>query len=432
MRPNIKLAFLGFPLLIALTACNLAVKTPDAAATLQAIYTVQALTLQALQTQAASTPTPAPLPTMAFPTLSPLNTPTSTRASLSTLTPISTLPPIQTPIPISYCDWAAFVKDVTVPDGTIIPAGGAFTKTWRIKNVGSCAWNANYALVFARGDSLKGLATVNLTGDVYPGQTVDLSIKLTAPTENGRYVGYWLLRNSAGVLFGSGGEARSAFYVDVVVGGDLTPVYSFASSYCSADWRSDAGDLGCPGNVSGKKGYVIKVNKAQLEDGEQTTVAGILMSPQKVNNGYLQGYFPAFTVRSGDQFTSIVNCEYQATNCDVVFRLDYKIGNEAVKTYWEYREIYDGDYYHVNLDLTPFAGKKVSFILTVLANGSPDDDRAIWVNPLIKRIAGLTTITPTPTRTSTITPTRRPRKTVTPTPTRTRKPRPTRTPTPTP
>jgi hypothetical protein len=281
---------------------------------------------------------------------------------------------------------------------------------------------------------MKAPASVNLTGDVYPGQTVDLSVKLTAPTENGRYVGYWLLRNATGVLFGSGAEAKSAFYVDIVVGGDLTPVYSFASSYCSADWRSEAGDLGCPGNVNGKKGYVIKVNKAQLENGQQTTKTGILMSPQKVNNGYLQGYFPAFAVRSGDQFSSIVNCEYQADGCDVIFRLDYKIGNEAVKTFWEYHEIYDGDYSIVNLDLTPFAGKKVVFILTVLANGSPDNDRAIWVNPLIKRIADPNTPTITSTPTSTITATRRPRNTRTPTPTatQTRRPRPTRTPTPTP
>jgi hypothetical protein len=41
---------------------------------------------------------------------------------------------------------------------------------------------------------------------------VDVSISLTAAATSGHYVGYWILRNSAGVLFSSGDKADKAFY----------------------------------------------------------------------------------------------------------------------------------------------------------------------------------------------------------------------------
>jgi len=33
------------------------------------------------------------------------------------------------------CNWAQFVTDVTVPDGTYLAPGTTFTKTWRLKNI---------------------------------------------------------------------------------------------------------------------------------------------------------------------------------------------------------------------------------------------------------------------------------------------------------
>ena len=48
----------------------------------------------------------------------------------------------------STCDWAQFVADVTVPDGTSYAANTAFRKTWRLKNIGACTWTTSYALVF--------------------------------------------------------------------------------------------------------------------------------------------------------------------------------------------------------------------------------------------------------------------------------------------
>lgn len=57
---------------------------------------------------------------------------------------------------------------------------------------------------------MSGPATQALTSNVNPGQTVDISVDLTAPAADGNYKGYWKLRNAAGVHF-------SQFYVDIKV-----------------------------------------------------------------------------------------------------------------------------------------------------------------------------------------------------------------------
>lgn len=172
--------------------------TPDSFATVQAI--VQQTTVAMTQ----NAPTPIVIP----PTATPLP-PTSTPAPTNT--------PLPTPTTPSYCDWVTFVKDVSIPDGAKFGPGDTFTKTWRLKNRGTCTWTADYMLVFASGDPMGSTTAVRLPGNVAPGQTVDVSVTLTAPNKRGHFVGYWMLRNPAGVLFGYGDKANQAFYVDINV-----------------------------------------------------------------------------------------------------------------------------------------------------------------------------------------------------------------------
>ena len=267
---------------------------------------------------------------------------------------------------------------------------------------------------------------VDLPKTVYPDQTVDVSVNLSAPPSEGTHRGYWGLRNAAGVIFGIGGAAKDAFYVDIkVVKVDvaMTTVLDFAAEYCHADWRSDAGDLGCPGNVGGKKGYAIQVTDPKLENGTIYQGSGILTVPQKVYNGYLKGFYQAFTVQNGDRLRGIINCEHQSNGCSVLFRIEYKIagaGDEA-KIFWQFPEEYDQKYYTMDLDLSSLAGQKVKFILAVFADGSPEGDKPLWVAPRIERPSNL--VTPNPTSTtapaSSATPTVTPTVTMTPTETAT-------------
>ncbi|MCW5838762.1 MAG: hypothetical protein KIT29_02505 [Anaerolineales bacterium] len=110
------------------------------------------------------------------------------------------------------CDAMAFISDVTVPDGTDFAPGATFTKTWRIRNSGTCSWTTSYAVVFSSGAAMNGPASQALTATIAPNSTLDVSVNLTAPSTAGSHTGYWMLRNAAGQTFGS-------FYVVIDVTG---------------------------------------------------------------------------------------------------------------------------------------------------------------------------------------------------------------------
>jgi len=339
--------------------------------------------------------------------------------------PGATPTPTVTPPPASSCDKAQFIADVTVPDGTLMAPGQVFDKTWRLKNIGTCTWTTAYKLVFVNGERMEGPAEANLPREVPPGSTVDLTVRLTAPSTPGLYRGYWQFKNAAGALFGIGSPAILPWWVEIRVSG--TPptgdtAYDFVAQACDAQWVSGAGVLPCPGSEGDGRGFMRVVTPSQLENGVSDSRSGLLTVPQNVYNGYIQGIYPPFRVQSGDRFEAIVNCEYNATSCFVIFRLDYRIGSGPIQTLWAFAERYEGMYYAASIDLSALAGQDVRFVLTVLANGAASGDRALWVAPRIRR-SGAATITSTPTLTPSIT--------VTPTYTPTSAP-PTSTPTPTP
>ena len=123
-------------------------------------------------------------------------------------------PPTITPTP-ACTDLALLVYDVTVPDNTHMPPDRAFAKAWRLQNAGTCTWTTGYALVFDSGAQMGGPASQNLTGDVVPGATVDLSVILTTPSAAGPYRGNWKLRNEQGETFAlADGEP---FHVQLIV-----------------------------------------------------------------------------------------------------------------------------------------------------------------------------------------------------------------------
>ena len=389
--------------ILAQAACNLPNSSkPDPAATLNALYTQSAQTLEAMATQSVQTSIATISATASIPTstLMPgFNTPTS-------------IPPFKTSIPITRCDWADFVADVTYPDGSVIGRNVPFTKIWRIKNVGTCSWTTNYALVFVDGDAMSAPAAVGLPGTVNPGQTIDIPINLISPNKDGRYKGYFKLRNASGVLFGVGNQASTAFWVDVKVSGTNFVAYDFADGYCDADWNNSKKNLPCPGNEGNNDGYVIRIDAARFEDGSPSGSAGLLTFPRDADNGLIQGVFPAFKVRDGDRFRASVNCRQNSAGCNVIFRLDYQVGDGAVKNLGQWNEAYEGSWYSLDIDLSFLDGKNVKFILTVNANGSSHKDFAIWIGPHILRPG-------TPPPTSTSTPTSTPTSTMTPTATTT-------------
>ena len=334
-----------------------------------------------------------------------------------TATATRTPGPVTITVPPSACDRAQFVSDVTVPDGTVMSPGATFTKTWRLKNVGTCAWSTSYQLVYFSGEQMGAASSAAFTQNVAVGQTVDISINLTAPSVAGSYRGYWMFKNANGALFGIGAQANKPWWVDIRVSGPtvtpggptvtpggptVTPAaniaYDFATNACAGTWYSGAGQLPCPGTDNDAKGFVLKVSNPKLESGSTDTRPGLITFPQNVQNGYIQGFFPPFKVQNGDRFRSVINCEGGATNCYVAFRLDYQTGTDPIRTFWgPFLERYEGKFYNVDVDLSSLAGKDVKFILTVLSAGVATGDRALWVGPQIYRAGASPATTAAPT-----------------------------------
>ncbi|BCY19521.1 hypothetical protein hrd7_33700 (plasmid) [Leptolinea sp. HRD-7] len=109
---------------------------------------------------------------------------------------------------------ASFVADVTVPDDTSFPPGANFTKTWRLKNVGTCTWTPKYKLVFQSGDAMGAPAAVTLTNaNVPPNSNLNVSVKLTSPQDQGTYQGFFKMRAPDGTVFGIAPNGSNPFWV---------------------------------------------------------------------------------------------------------------------------------------------------------------------------------------------------------------------------
>lgn len=169
---------------------------------------VEQLQTEAVATFAADlTSTALALPT-STPTETATPTPNATEPPAATVTPAPTAAGV---IPTASCYGLTFVSDVTIPDNTKMTPGQKFTKTWRVRNSGSCDWQSGFKLNFTGGEAMGG-SSVSLSSAVPTGNEVSLSVDLTAPNTAATYRGNWRMANASGTYFGD------EVYVQIVVG----------------------------------------------------------------------------------------------------------------------------------------------------------------------------------------------------------------------
>ena len=114
---------------------------------------------------------------------------TTTDTVASSTTPTTTVS--------AACLSASYIADVTVPDGTKFKNTEAFTKTWKIRNNGSCNWPDDTELVFVSGTKMGTPDSVKV-GKVVSGTEVEVSVPLTSPDQYGNYTGLWQLKSAQG------------------------------------------------------------------------------------------------------------------------------------------------------------------------------------------------------------------------------------------
>jgi hypothetical protein len=108
-----------------------------------------------------------------------------------------TAPPAPPPAP-APCAQLRFVSDVTIPDNAPVAPGAQFVKTWRVQNSGTCPWSGTLNFI-GKGNPMGGQSPTSFPR-VEVGQTADLSINLTSPTQPGSYLGTWQARASDGTV----------------------------------------------------------------------------------------------------------------------------------------------------------------------------------------------------------------------------------------
>jgi hypothetical protein len=378
-----------------LSACNMPGRRTPTPSGFEMINTAAARTVAAQLTEISRPPVATSAPTSTLPGSTPVAPATPQATAQTTLVPAFTQVPAPTQAPqASACDRARFVRDVTVPDNTVMQPGERFTKTWRMKNVGSCTWDSDYALVFVSGNPLGAPGVVPLTQEVGPDDTVDISVEMIAPEDGGTFRSEWKLSNRAKQIFGTGQEGDLPIWAQIRVNTAQSSSsgmqYDFVSSASSADWYSTVSEgAGTPlafnGSPDDPAGAAILADGLKLET-NQTSGKVLLVVPRQEQNGAVYGIFPAYKVQAGDRFNARVgfaaNPDGRCGKGKAIFQLAVQI-DEDTTTLKEIAAACDGSLTPVDVDLNSLRGQTTSFILVVRADGSPQDDWAVWNSPQI-------------------------------------------------
>jgi hypothetical protein len=397
IRPVLSAASLALVFILLLSACIPASPTPDNIPDTGSLHTQAAQTVSAQLTLAAGQTAVAQLTQVAAaPSPTQQAAPPTEIVEPDTPVPPSPTPePTRTPEPASPtprpCDWAEFVGDVTVTDGTVFRPDDAFTKTWRLRNIGTCTWTTDYDLVFVSGDQMDGDGAVPLEQNVRPGETVDVSVDLIAPEDPDEYLGRWQLRNADGKLFGIGAGRDKPFWVSIKVLRPTKKVWDLAEDFCLASWSTGALDgLACPDlNENTEIGFINRHPFPVLETGNTDDEPALITYPNRgdanTGQGFIQGIFPAFSFRKGDQFRTVIGCLSDSFECNVTFHLNYRTRNGRIHNLASWREKYDEKIHKINFDLSELADREVELILAIENNGESLDDWAFWLAPSVWR-----------------------------------------------
>ena len=264
-----------------------------------------------------------------------------------------------------------------------------FVKTWRLTNGGTCTWTTGYKLVYHSGNDFKAKKAISLTKSVKPGESIDLSLAMTAPSEANDYIGYWKLQNEKGEQFGVGTKANGVFWVKIRVVNYLREPFALYKVYCQAAWSTSKGALArCPSKSEDfTNGSVTLDYNPQIEGGSHRRDQPTLITiPPDGTNGYIQAVFPPYFIQGNDRFTTTFGCMYDADGCDVRFKFGYLDDKGA---YFDLlppeRQFNDANVHVVDMKLEKLQGKPIQFVLRVENNGSSNGDRAFWLYPTVWR-----------------------------------------------
>ena len=225
-------AILLLAAVLMLAACSSPSPQVDSGAIFtQAVKTAGAHLTESASSQPSATSAPSqsltetPEPAQAQPTAAPSDT--ALPAPLETQTPEPTATG-------ALLNSATFIADVNYPDNSTIAPGDSFEKQWRIQNNGTTTWTSSYSLVCIDSGKLTCPESTSISRTVKSGETIDVAVKLTAPSQPGTYKAYFRLRNASGQFFKL--DKTGDLWVQIVVGqpATVTPTAGEATATLTA------------------------------------------------------------------------------------------------------------------------------------------------------------------------------------------------------
>jgi hypothetical protein len=366
-----------------LTACSPAAQAVASTATSSpqndqsVINTSVAATVSGLSTELAS---------LKQTNAAPSATPGGTGTPNAPGTPVVGLLPQATPAAhtAGLCDYAAFISDINIPDGTMIPPGTKFTKTWAIKNTGSCAWTPEYSLVYVGGDLLGAPSSLPMTtANVAPGETTRVSIEFTAPNDLTIHRSFWKFRNASGGTFGvtDAQGKEQPIWTEIRTG----EVYSFIENMCLATWHAGTDTvLPCPGDPNATTGgAVYTTSGSRWEDGNIENEPVLAMVPPSGTGGTITGQFPPVVVPQWSNFITRFGCMAENKQCNAHVKITYSIEGGPEQVLVEDTQTYDQNSTKVHINLIKYMvyNKPVSFIFYVTSNGEGDQNMIYFLVP---------------------------------------------------
>jgi len=273
--------------------------------------------------------------------------------------------------------------DLIVQSISKVETASGYVIGFQVKNIGPVSAGASICRLFAEG-SQKSNANVPAiaAGATYDGTFSDWTYTPLMPHIK-------VVAEASGIIT-EADETNNEKSVTMAI----AVVYDFVTQANSpatdVSWKSGAGTLAFGGALDDNDGFACYRTNVTLEDNH--VYAKVLEThPQWVDDGYISGsYLEMFNtigykVKAGEHFYARCGLIKNASAGKVAYRVMIRCEGGPNTWIFEGVKTYDGTLKTIDVDLTPYAGKKADFILRVTAEGSSTQDWAAWENARIIR-----------------------------------------------
>ncbi len=158
--------------------------------------------------------------------------------------------------------------------------------------------------------------------------------------------------------------------------------YDFYTNAHQATWRSSRGVLHFPGSNNDPKGFAMQLSSGKISSRGVAAANLLETHPAWSSNGWIEGRYPAMTLKPGVHFYSTAALLTGANGSNgVIFKLYVKQNSTGKITRVYSRHVHYSDIIDIDVNLSSWANKNISLILRVEAAGNSARDWAVWVAP---------------------------------------------------